>query len=58
MMTNEEIIKEVKSNFQLEGVSISREQEDRMRKYLSGQISFDDLINNLKEKYSNYKHRL
>jgi len=57
-MTNEEIIKEVRSNFQLEGVSISREQEDRMRKYLSGQISFDDLINNLKEKYSNYKHRL
>lgn len=58
MMTNEEIIKEVRSNFQLEGVSISREQEDWMRKYLSGQISFDDLINNLKEKYSNYKHRL
>lgn len=57
-MTNEEIIKEVRSNFQLEGASISREQEDRMRKYLLGQISFDDLINNLKEKYSNYKHRL
>lgn len=55
MMTNEEILNEVKSNFQLEGVSISREQEDRMIKYLSGEVPFDVLINNLKEKYSNYK---
>lgn len=53
-MTNEEILNEVKSNFQLEGVNISREQEDRIIKYLSGEIPFDILINNLKEKYSNY----
>ncbi len=58
MMTNEEILNEVKSNFQLEGVSISREQEDRMIKYLSGEVPFDVLINNLKEKYSNYKCRV
>lgn len=55
MMTNEEILKEVKTNFQLEGVIISREQEDRIKKYLYGEVPFEDLINTLKEKYSNYE---
>lgn len=50
-MTNDEIMKEVKSTFRLEGVEISKEQEERLVKYLSGEMELEDIIEKLKKKY-------
>lgn len=51
MMTNEEIIKEVKSNLNLEGISVNVEQENRMKKLLSGEASFNEIKEELNNKY-------
>lgn len=52
MMTNSEILKEVKSTFNLEGVKISNEQENRILDCLSGKVSFEDMKQKISDKYS------
>lgn len=53
-MTNDEIMKEVKSTFNLEGMEMSKEQEKRLSKYLNGEMELEDIIEKLKEKYRKY----
>lgn len=54
MMTNEEILKEVKNTFRLEGIVVTKEQEERIIKLLTGEVDLETLINDLKHKYTHY----
>lgn len=51
MMTDEEILNEVRSSFRLEGIYITQEQEERAKRLLSGEATLDELIDEIKQKY-------
>lgn len=53
MMTNEEILKEAKASFELEGMNITKEDEDRAKNCLLGTTSFEDVKNEIIGKYIN-----
>lgn len=51
MMTNEEILREAKASFKLEGMEITKEDEKRAMSCLLGLTTFEDAKNEIKTKY-------